>query len=88
MLFIIILIFGLSSIYDLGKDSIKNQSTYSVTKDNKYVVVYTTKDRYILNSVLIKDNKLIFTNKTQKIVDCNNVELTKRKFQNVVVRNP
>mgnify|MGYP004511783951 FL=1 len=88
LVIILILIFGLSSIYDLGKDSIKNQFIYSITKDNKYVVVYTTQDKYILNSVLIKDNKLIFTNKTQMIVDCNNVELTKQKFQNVEVRNP
>lgn len=75
-------------IYDTGKDSIKYQATYSVTENNKYVVVYTTQDKYILNSVLIKDNKLIFTNKTQLIVNCNNVKLTKRKFQEVEVRTP
>ena len=85
---ILFLIFGLSSIYDLGKDSIKNQFTYSVTKNNEYAVVYTTQDKYILNSVKIKDDKLIFTNKTQIIVDCNNVEITKQKFHNVEVRNP
>lgn len=82
------LIIALCLIYNLGKDSIKIQSTYSFTKDNKYVVVYTTQDKYILNSVLIKDNTLIFTNKTQMIVDCNNIELTKRKFQNVEIKKP
>lgn len=76
------------SVYSVGYESIKNQIAYQVTKNNKYVVVYTNKDKYILNSVKIKDDKLIFTNKTQIIVDCNNVEFTKRKFQNVVVRNP
>lgn len=60
------------------KNSIKYQATYSVTKKNKYVVLYTTQEKYILNSVLIKDNKLIFTNKTQLIVDCNDVKLTKK----------
>ena len=84
----IFLIISLSLIYNLGKDSIENQATYSITKNNKYVVVYTTQDKYILNSVLIKDNKLIFTNKTQMIVDCNNIELTKRKFQNVEIKKP
>lgn len=74
--------------YDAGKDSIKHQATYSVTENNKYVVVYTNNDRYILNSILIKDNKLIITNKTQMIVNCNNVKLTKQKFQEVEVKKP
>lgn len=84
----LLLISTLLLIYNLGKDSIENQSTYSFTKNNKYVVVYTTQDKYILNSVIIRDNKLIFTNKTQMIVDCNNIELTKRKFQNVEIKKP
>ena len=84
----LLLIFTLFIIYDTGKDTIKYQATYSVTKNNEYVVVYTTQDKYILNSVLIKDNTLIFTNKTQIIVDCNNIELTKRKFQNVEIKKP
>lgn len=88
---LIIFLFSIATlllIYDTGKDSIKYQATYSVTENNKYVVVYTTQDKYILNSVLIKDNKLIFTNKTQMIVDCNNVKLTKKKFQEVEVTKP
>ena len=84
----VLLIFTLLIIYDTGKDSIKYQATYSLTENNKYVVVYTTQDKYILNSVLIKDNKLIFTNKTQLIVNCNNLKLTKRKFHQIEVRNP
>lgn len=82
------LIYTLLLTYDTGKDSIKYQATYSFTKNNKYVVVYTNNDKYILNSVLIKDNKLIFTNKTQIVVDCNNVKLTKRKFHEIEIRKP
>lgn len=82
------LIYTLLLTYDTGKDSIKYQATYSFTKNNKYVVVYTNNDKYILNSVLIKDNKLIFTNKTQIVVDCNNVKLTKRKFHKIEIRKP
>lgn len=85
---ILLIILGIPSVYSVGYESIKNQITYQVTINNEYVVVYTNKDKYILNSVKIKDDKLIFTNKTQMIVDCNNVELTKRKFKNVEVRNP
>lgn len=88
---LIIFLFSISTlllIYDTGKDSIKYQATYSVTENNKYVVVYTTQDKYILNSVLIKDNKLIITNKTQMIVNCNNVKLTKRKFHEIEIRTP
>lgn len=86
--FVLLIVLGMPTVYSLGYESIKNHIAYQVTKDNEYVVVYTNNDKYILNSVLIKDNTLIFTNKTQKIVGCNNVELTKRKFQNVEVRNP
>lgn len=68
--------------------SIKNQIAYQVTKNNEYVVVYTNNDKYILNSILIKDNKLIITNKTQMIVNCNNVKLTKRKFHEIEIRTP
>ena len=82
------MIYTLLLTYDTGKDSIKYQATYSFTKNNKYVVVYTNNDKYILNSVLIKDNKLIFTNKTQIVVDCNNVKLTKRKFHEIEIRKP
>lgn len=85
---ILLIVLGVSSVYSVGYESIKNKIAYQITNNNKYVVVYTNKDKYILNSVKIKDDKLIFTNKTQMIVDCNNVELTKRKFQNVEVRNP
>lgn len=85
---ILLIVLGVSSDYSVGYESIKNKIAYQITNNNKYVVVYTNKDKYILNSVKIKDDKLIFTNKTQMIVDCNNVELTKRKFQNVEVRNP
>lgn len=88
ILFILLFsIITLLLIYDAGKDSIEYQATYSVTENNKYVVVYTNNDKYILNSILIKDNKLIITNKTQMIVNCNNVKLTKQKFQEVEV-NP
>lgn len=85
---ILLIVLGVSSVYSVGYESIKNKIAYQITNNIKYVVVYTNKDKYILNSVKIKDDKLIFTNKTQMIVDCNNVELTKRKFQNVEVRNP
>lgn len=85
---ILLIVLGVSSVYSVGYESIKNKIAYQITNNNKYVVVYTNKDKYILNSVKIKDDKLIFTNKIQMIVDCNNVELTKRKFQNVEVRNP
>lgn len=85
---ILFIILGIPSVYSVGYESIKNQIAYQVTINNEYVVVYTNKDKYILNSVKIKDDKLIFTNKSQMIVDCNNVELTKRKFKNVEVRNP
>lgn len=85
---ILLIVLGVPSVYSVGYESIKNQIAYQVTKNNKYVVVYTNKDKYILKSVNIKDDKLIFTNKTQIIVDCNKVELTKRKFKNVEVRNP
>lgn len=85
---ILLIILGIPSVYSVGYESIKNQIAYQVTVNNEYVVVYTNKDKYILNSVKIKDDKLIFTNKSQMIVDCNNVELTKRKFKNVEVRNP
>lgn len=85
---ILLIVLGVSSVYSVGYESIKNKIAYQITNNNKYVVVYTNKDKYILNSVKIKDDKLIFTNKTQMIVDCNNVELTKRKFKNVEVRNP
>ena len=85
---ILLIVLGVSSVYSVGYESIKNKIAYQITNNNKYVVVYTNKDKYILNSVKIKDDKLIFTNKTQMIVHCNNVELTKRKFQNVEVRNP
>lgn len=85
---ILLIVLGVSSVYSVGYESIKNQIAYQITNNNKYVVVYTNKDKYILNSVKIKDDKLIFTNKTQMIVDCNNVELIKRKFKNVEVRNP
>lgn len=85
---ILLIVLGMSSVYSVGYESIKNKIAYQITNNNKYVVVYTNKDKYILNSVKIKDDKLIFTNKTQMIVDCNNVELTKRKFKNVEVRNP
>lgn len=85
---ILLIVLGVSSVYSVGYESIKNKIAYQITNNNKYVVVYTNKDKYILNSVKIKDDKLIFTNKTQMIVDCNSVELTKRKFQNVEVRNP
>lgn len=84
----ILLIFTLLIMYNTGKDSIKYQASYFVTENNKYVVVYTTSDKYILNSVRIKDNKLIFTNKTQIVVDCNNVKLTKRKFHEIEIRKP
>ena len=86
--FVLLIVLGMPTVYSLWYESIKNHIAYQVTKDNEYVVVYTNNDKYILNSVLIKDNTLIFTNKTQKIVGSNNVELTNRKFQNVEVRNP
>lgn len=86
--FVLLIVLGMPTVYSLGYEYIKKHIAYQVTKDNEYVVVYTNNDKYILNSVLIKDNTLIFTNKTQKIVSCNNVELTNRKFQNVEVRNP
>lgn len=85
---ILLIVLGMPSVYSVGYESIKSQITFQVTKNNEYVVVYTNNDKYILNSVLIKNNELIFTNKTQKIVDFNNVELIKRKFHNVEVRNP
>lgn len=88
ILSVFLLLISTLIIYDTGKDSIKFQATYSVTENNKYVVVYNNNDKYILNSVLIKDNKLIFTNKTQMVVDCNNVKLTKRKFHKIEIRKP
>lgn len=86
--FILLIVLGIPSVYSVGYASIKNQIAYQVTENNKYVVVYTTPDKYILNSVRIKDNKLIFTNKTQMVVDCNNVKLTKRKFHEIEIRKP
>lgn len=86
--FILFIVLGIPNVYSLGSESIKNQIAYQVTKNNEYVVVYTNNDKYILNSILIKDNKLIITNKTQMIVNCNNVKLTKRKFHEIEIRTP
>lgn len=86
--FILFIVLGIPNVYSLGSESIKNQIVYQVTKNNEYVVVYTNNDKYILNSILIKDNKLIITNKTQMIVNCNNVKLTKRKFHEIEIRTP
>lgn len=86
--FILFIVLVIPNVYSLGSESIKNQIAYQVTKNNEYVVVYTNNDKYILNSILIKDNKLIITNKTQMIVNCNNVKLTKRKFHEIEIRTP
>ena len=59
--FILFIVLGIPNVYSLGSESIKNQIAYQVTKNNEYVVVYTNNDKYILNSILIKDNKLIIT---------------------------
>ena len=86
--FILFIVLVIPNVYSLGSESIKNQIAYQVTKNNEYVVVYTNNDKYILNSILIKDNKLIITNETQMIVNCNNVKLTKRKFHEIEIRTP
>jgi hypothetical protein len=81
----IIICFVITSIYNLGHSTSRDQKKFDIIENGNYAVIAIHKDQFILSKSEIVDNTLFIYKGQKKIISINNIDFYNREFDKVTL---